>query len=158
MYSQGMYFEGLEKVLVEIDRADPHPVVRKYPSDYFYTITRIAPPVCEADKEPISTQFLPPEQAKQWRDSVCPERGLSERGRGSLIESGQIPSMRYLSPKQAKQWLDDICPGHGLSESGLNFLIESGQIPSIAVSPKKRLINVMQIERYLAGKPGNPFS
>lgn len=44
MYSRTTYFEGLERALLEIDRANPHPVVGKYPSDYFYTITRIDPP------------------------------------------------------------------------------------------------------------------
>ena len=43
-YSPTAYSERLEKALLEIDRADPHPTVGKYPSDYFYTITRIDPP------------------------------------------------------------------------------------------------------------------
>lgn len=43
-YSLTTYSEGWERALLEIDRADPHPTVGKYPSDYFYTITRIDPP------------------------------------------------------------------------------------------------------------------
>lgn len=42
-YSLTAYSERLEKALLEIDRANPHPTVREYPSDYFYTITRIDP-------------------------------------------------------------------------------------------------------------------
>lgn len=66
--------------------------------------------------------------------------------------------MLYLPPKRAKHWLDEHHPGHGLSERGLRFLIKSGRIPSVAASAKKRLINVEQIERYLADGLGKTLS